>query len=393
MEQKGMKAKRIPTGSIYKRRYRDREGRIQETSTWFIKYYIPGNPKPIRLATETESWDEAAATLRDKMAGIATLRAYSDRPERVRMNQLFDLEIEVGRLKGNASQGDLELVINNRLRPRFGAMLACRVGNKEIRQYISERLAETKRSHHKEKQSTEKRFSKATINKELACLRRAFKLGASETPPLVLHIPRIEMLDTSDNVREGILSHENYRKVRDSLSSHGRVALVIAYHTGARAGEIRQIERHRIDFKAGRINLPGFTTKTGKTRYLPMYGDMAVEIEMAISKGDSNCPFLVQCDGQQITKTGWRKNWKTACELAGVPQALFHDLRRTALTHMIEAGFSEKEAMEISGHKTRAVFERYHIVSERRLKEMTVKLDGYLKAKEASVPELKEIIN
>jgi len=120
---------------------------------------------------------------------------------------------------------------------------------------------------------------------------------------------------------------------------------------------------------------------------------MAVEIEMAISKGDSNCPFLVQCDGQQITKTGWRKNWKTACELAGVPQALFHDLRRTALTHMIEAGFSEKEAMEISGHKTRAVFERYHIVSERRLKEMTVKLDGYLKAKEASVPELKEIIN
>jgi hypothetical protein len=49
----------------------------------------------------------------------------------------------------------------------------------------------------------------------------------------------------------------------------------------------------------------------------------------------------------------------------------------TALTNMIEA--SEKEAMETSGHKTRAVFERYHIVSERRLKEMTAKLDDYLK--------------
>jgi hypothetical protein len=49
---------------------------------------------------------------------------------------------------------------------------------------------------------------------------------------------------------------------------------------------------------------------------------------------------------------------------------------------MIEAGFSEKEAMEISGHKTRAVFDRYHIVSERRLKQLGERLENHLKAKE-----------
>ena len=53
---------------------------------------------------------------------------------------------------------------------------------------------------------------------------------------------------------------------------------------------------------------------------------------------------------------------------------------------MIEAGFSEKEAMAISGHKTRAVFDRYHIVSERRLKEMAGKLEVHLKAKDAEKP-------
>jgi hypothetical protein len=34
--------------------------------------------------------------------------------------------------------------------------------------------------------------------------------------------------------------------------------------------------------------------------------------------------------------------------------------------------------MEISGHKTRAVFDRYHIVSSRRLKELGKKMKAHL---------------
>jgi hypothetical protein len=49
---------------------------------------------------------------------------------------------------------------------------------------------------------------------------------------------------------------------------------------------------------------------------------------------------------------------------------------------MIEAGLSEKEAMEISGHRTHAVFDRYHIVSEHRLREMAGKFEIHLREKE-----------
>jgi integrase len=374
--------RKIPTGRVFQRPYIDRSGQRCKTATWYIRYYE--NAKRVQEATETEDYDEALAILRDKMAALAGRQVYSDRPERVFMNQLFDLVIEVGKIKGNATQADAKLIIENRLRPRFGSMLAQRVTNKEIRKYVSERLAEKKGTETKKTAAT---FAPATINKELAYLRRAFKLGASETPPLVLHVPRFEMLDASKNVREGTLSHDDYRKVRDQLKSHGRIALVLAYHTGARAGELRQIRVDRIDFKAGRINLPGFTTKSGKPRYLPIFGDMAAEIEMAITKGSKACPFLIQRDGSQVTKSGWKKNWATACKTAGVPAALFHDLRRTALTNMIEAGFSEKEAMEISGHKTRYVFDRYHIVSERRLKEMASKLGAFIKTKEEAAEQ------
>jgi hypothetical protein len=104
----------------------------------------------------------------------------------------------------NDSTYDLECRINKHLRPYFGLTLAKQITTSLIKQYIRERLPKA---------------AEATVNKELAFLRRAFRPGFMNDPPLVEHVPHFPMFHL-ENEREGIVSYEHYRQIRDALPSY-----------------------------------------------------------------------------------------------------------------------------------------------------------------------------
>lgn len=88
-------------------------------------------------------------------------------------------------------------------------------------------------------------------------------------------------------------------------------------------------------------------------------------------------PYLSGPKRLGTRRRDYRKAWTTACKAAGVPGRYRHDFRRTAVRNMVNAGVVERVAMQVTGHKSRSVFDRYHIVSPTDLQDVARRLSGH----------------
>jgi integrase len=167
-----------------------------------------------------------------------------------------------------------------------------------------------------------------------------------------------------------------------------RPLFVTAYHVGGRRGELTSIRWPQVDFNANQIRVHASETKNEEARTLPIYSEMREWLIMAKEIRDQrfpNCPWVFYTDeGQRLY--WFYKAWGSACTRAGVPELIFHDLRRSAVRNMERAGMPRKVAMFISGHKTENIYRRYDIVAHRDLADAAARMDLYFGAIKARQP-------
>jgi len=218
--------------------------------------------------------------------------------------------------------------------------------------------------------------SPRTINIELGLLKKLLRLAYDNGK--LLRVPRIAMLKEPPP-RSGFFEDHQHRSVFKHLPSYLQPVAEFLYLTGWRKNEVLELPWSSVDFKGGVVRLEPGTTKSGEGRNFPMFPALRGLLESQRAYTDSVqrergriVPWVFHRDGSPIKS--FRKAWKGACKKAGVPGRLVHDYRRTAIRNMVRMGIHERVTMQLAGHKTRSVFDRYNIISLADIEEAREKL-------------------
>lgn len=328
---------------------------------WWVKYYIDG--RPIRESTGTTKETEARRFLKQREGAAAEGRPILPRTGRLRIAELLENFVNDYRTNEKRSL-DKAIVSARRLSAAFGHRRAVSLTTADIRAYVAGRQ--------------ENGAANATINRELAALKRSYKLAVADG---TLHrVPHIPLL-AEHNIRKGFYRDTDLDGLLRVLPPYLIPVLQFGVFSGWRKQEVLGLRWTDVDLDQGIVRLEPGTSKEEEGRTLHLSSELlellrkqraaatALERERQII-----IPWVFHRNGQQIKS--FRRAWLTACRKVGIPGRFFHDLRRTAIRNMVRAGIPERVAMQMAGHKTRHIFDRYNIVSEGDLREAAQKLSA-----------------
>ncbi len=339
----------------------------QFTGPFWVKYYRNG--RPIRESTETTKETEAKAFLKRREGDIASGRPVNPKAGKIRVEELLDDLVTDYKANDRKSLDGVTRIVA-RLKNAFGHRRAHELRTADIQQYVVDRQTAPR--------PDEEGAENATINRELAALKRAFNLALKGEK--ILRKPYIPMLE-EHNTRTGFLGEIEYLALRDALPAPLNHVLAFAYVYGWRKSEILALTWDRVDLTAGTVRLDPDTTKNDEGRLVVLTGELRAlfgrlwtETKALAERKGKPIPWVFHRLGLPVKD--FRGAWETACTKAGLAGKVPHDLRRTAVRNMERAGIPRSVAMKITGHKTEAIYRRYAIVSEGDLREAARKLSG-----------------
>jgi integrase len=356
------------TGAIFKR----------DGSRFLWVGYIGPNGKYMTESSGSEKRIEAQNFLNKRIEAVSGRNFLGPRVEKITIDELYDDLLSDYRINGQFVLWP-QRCWNAHLKSYFGGMKAASLGTTQISEYVEKRRSE--------------RAAESTINRELALLRRAFSLGFDAEPPKVMRVPKFHRFIVSEKGRErkGFAEESKFRKLMDAAA--GQVWLqglmALGYTYGLRKGELlgnrekgtQPMRCEQVDLLNNTIILYSGETKNDEPRTVMLTEECRMLVG-ELRRGKQPEDFLFTRKNGEIVRD-FRGTWDALTARVGLPGLYFHDLRRSSVRNMIRRGVPEKVAMEISGHKTRSVFDRYNIVSESDLLDASRKVELGAKAEMA----------
>lgn len=207
----------------------------------------------------------------------------------------------------------------------------------------------------------------ATVNKELRHLRAALRWA--QRRHYLREVPQFKHAFVMEPKRKPVIIPEaDYHKMLAAIptakithrsAGWWRVFLTLAYHLGARRGELLGLTWDRVDLPNRTLRILYSTSKRPLDRDMPLLDEVVTELA-AWRKAEKPKATDAVLPWLKPTKRQLYEDLKRICKTAGVPNWVPKNCRSTCGSRLVAAGINTVVGKDYLGHTSVATFEGYY---------------------------------
>ncbi len=216
-----------------------------------------------------------------------------------------------------------------------------------------------------------------TVNKEISTLSRLYRvmIEMELVKPDRNPVRLLKRLSAKSGERQVYLSRQTVEEIASRTPIWFRPLLWTAYYTGARRGEMLDLERTQVDLSKRIMILSPPETKEESWKRVPIHLELVPILEEVLDGPIlmSGKMFSLRDEKgvRDLELESFKNCWPRACEALGLerPWPTLNDLRGTWRSNARRSGMRYDVEMNIMGHSTRmkTVHERYGRISGEEL--------------------------
>jgi integrase len=198
----------------------------------------------------------------------------------------------------------------------------------------------------------------ATINRELATLKKAFNLARREWEWCQDNpVCRVSM-ERENNTRDRWLTVDEETRLLNAASPWLRELMLFAIHTGMRMGEILGLMWTGVDLFRRTVTV--FKSKNGEQRTIPLNQTALALLKHKAGSRSVDTELVFPSNAHtRLNASNISRSLNLALEKAKLTNFHFHDLRHTCATRMVQAGVDLYKVQRLLGHKSPIMTQRY----------------------------------
>ena len=319
----------------------------RENGMLYVRVVIDG--KLIRRSLGTRK--ESEALLKTRSVIMAALEGQKEKKV-PKLAEFAKAYLEYSKRQHRTSTREKRTSRIRKLIENLGSMRLDQIDKRAIRLYYQKRLQEV---------------SPASVNRERSLLSSimeyACELDLIQENPVrkvkkLRESPGRERYLTPDEIKRLLDACETLSKRKDVGHNPILYEIVLtAILTGLRKGNLQNLKWSQVDYKTGNIVIPAGEYKNRKPLYFPINPCL----QKILSGLRYNYPYgtYVFSKSDGTSYGDWKRSFNTACEIAGLKDVHFHDLRHTHATLLNMLGANEYVIRALMGHQTLAASKRY----------------------------------